>query len=108
MILSYETAKMHCSFISEDRKNTRWRKADIGNEGVVAFSRKAQRGVLDANWSSTARLKVSQFGRLGSVLVQSKRAPIRAWYHSSIMPKRLRIPSRRSKASRGSQSIIVA
>jgi hypothetical protein len=40
MILSYETAKMHCSFISEDRKNTRWRKADIGNEGVVAFREK--------------------------------------------------------------------
>jgi hypothetical protein len=38
MILNYETAKMHCSFISEDRKNTRWRKADIGNEGVFEKS----------------------------------------------------------------------
>jgi hypothetical protein len=88
-MLSYETANMRCFFIFDDRKNTRWLKADRnGRYGSV--SRKAQRGVLDANWSCTARLKVSQFGRLGSVLVLPKRGTNKAWYHSLIMPKRLR------------------
>jgi hypothetical protein len=40
VILSYETAKMHSFFIFDDRKNTRWRKVDIGKEGMVAFREK--------------------------------------------------------------------
>ena len=38
LILRYETAKMRCFFIFDDRRNTRWHKADIrkGRNGSVS------------------------------------------------------------------------
>jgi hypothetical protein len=41
VVLSVETAIMHCSFFSQDHKNTRWRKLDIKRERNDCASRKS-------------------------------------------------------------------
>jgi hypothetical protein len=93
---------MHCFFIFDDCKNTRWLKADIGKEGMVAFREKPNgrsRCELELHCPPQG-LPIRASGlRLGATETGANKA----WYHSSIMPKRTFLgPWRRVGTSRSS------
>jgi hypothetical protein len=80
---------MHCFFIFDDRKNTRWRKAGYREGRNGSVSRKPNGAFAMRIGTCTARLKISVFGRASSVWVPTETGANEAWYHSSIMPKPL-------------------
>jgi len=82
LILRYETAKMRCFFIFDDRKNTRWRKADIWKGRNGSVSRKPN-GAYRKCTAPPRGLPIRALElRLGAIETGANEA----WYHSSIMP----------------------